>query len=411
MSEDDVHLVSNNNPTTQRAARTATLAAYLLLAIATIAQIGVSVAQQGVGTLVYAFLRHYHLSLAEAGTLVTVSSTGVMLAMIFGGRIVDQRGPRPVLFAAAVLAALATLLIGTVHGLAELYPALFLLGFALGAAPIAGARAIFVRFQGSLRGTAMGIRQTGVPLGGAIAAAVLPQLASRVGPTATFPLLAPELLLTGVVFALLVRQMRQTAQQAAAAARDSLRPLILPGLVGFMLVAGQYDLLAFTIDHLTVSGFPLWAAALGLTAAQLGGSVGRVGFGFISDRIHSRPIAIAMSAVIGAVGVAVTALLPASTPLVLVIALFFLTGAGAIGWNALVLTWGAERVVPERAGTALGLIGASTFLGSATFPPIFGLIAIWLHSYSGAYMVLSIQLLLAAAIAFTLGRRPVARAA
>lgn len=411
MSEDDVNLDPNNNLTTQRAARSATLAGYLLLAIATIGQIGVSVAQQGVGTLVYSFLRHYHLSLAEAGTLVTVSSTGVMLAMVLGGRIVDRRGPRPILFAAAVLATAATLLIGTVHSIVALYFSLFLLGFGIGAAPIAGARAIFVRFEGRLRGTAMGIRQTGVPLGGAIAAAVLPQLASRLGPTATFPLLAPELLMTGVLFALLVRPMRQTALEAAAAARGSLRPLILPALVGFLLVAGQYDLLAFTIDHLTVSGFPLWAAALSLTAAQLGGAAGRVGFGFISDRMHSRPSAIAMSAALGAVGFAVTAILPASTPLVLMIPLFLLTGAGAVGWNALVLTWGAERVVPERSGTALGLMGASAFLGSATFPPIFGLIAVWLHSYTGAYMALALQLLIAGGIALTLGRRSLARAA
>ncbi|EQD80236.1 Major facilitator superfamily MFS-1, partial [mine drainage metagenome] len=253
----------------------------------------------------------------------------------------------------------------------------------------------------------MGVRQTGVPLGAALAAAFLPQIASRVGPASVFPLLAPELLLLGIFFAALIRPIRRSPHERSQASQASLLPLILPASVGFLLVAGQYDLLAFTIDHLTKSGFPLWIAALSLTSAQLGGAVGRIGFGLISDHIGSRPKAIALSAALGAAGVVVTALLPRETPLASLLLLFFLTGAGAVGWNALVLTWGAERVAPERSGTAIGLLGSAIFLGSATFPPLFGLAVDSMHSYHGAFVMLGAQLALAGLIAWLSARRSV----
>lgn len=381
------------------------LSAWILLAVATLSQIGVSIAQQGVGVLAYAFLDRYHLSLAGAGTLVTVTSLGMVTSMLIGGRLVDLRGPRPVLMGSAVLSALAALLVGRTTTTLQLDAALYLLGLALGAAPIAGARAIFVRFEGRLRGTAMGIRQNGVTLGAAVAAGLLPPIAGRLGPSAVFPQLAIELLVLGGAFAWLVRPVRASSPGAAPAVRGSLRPLLLPAAVGFLLVAGQYDLLAFTIDHLRTLGIPLWAAALALTASQLGGSAGRIGFGFVSDRVGSRPRTIALAAALGAIGVGVAGLLPGTTPLPLIVGVFALAGAGAIGWNALVLTWGAERVGAQRSGTAIGLLGAAIFFGSAAFPPLFGFAVSALHGYAGAYLLLALQLLLAAALALFGARR------
>lgn len=374
------------------------LYAFLLLSVATLAQIGISLAQQGIGVLAFAFLRRYHLSLAGAGALVTVTSLGMVASMLIGGRVIDRRGPRPVLAASALLAAAAALLIGRVQSARELDLALVLLGFALGAAPIAGARAVFVRFEGRLRATAMGVRQTGVPLGAALAAALLPPLAVRLGPAGVFPPLAIELLVLGLAFALLIGPLRAPAQ-ASPPSRGSLRGVALPAVVGFLLVAGQYDLLTFTIGHLTMVGFPLWVAALSLTAAQLGAAGGRIAFGLISDRIRSRPRAIALSAALGAAGIVVTALLPRATPLPVLLLLFGLTGAGAVGWNALVLTWGAERVAPELSGTAIGALGAAIFLGSAAFPPLFGWLAGTLHSYTVSFVLLGAQLGLAGVIA------------
>lgn len=379
--------------------RTFNLYAFLLLSVATLAQVGLSLAQQGVGVLAFAFLRRYHLSLAGAGALVTVTSLGMVASMLIGGRIIDRRGPRPVLLGSALMAAGAALLIGRVQDALQLDLALLLLGIAIGAAPIAGARAIFVHFDGRLRATAMGVRQTGVPLGAALAAGLLPPLVVRLGPAGVFPPLALELLVLGLAFTLLVGPVRATAHSQSAPSRGSLRPLALPASVGFLLVAGQYDLLAFTIGHLTTVGFPLWIAALSLTAAQLGGAGGRIAFGLLSDRIRSRPRAIALAAALGALGIVVTAILPRTTPMPILILLFGLTGAGAVGWNALVLTWGAERVPPERSGTAIGLIGAAIFLGSAAFPPLFGWLAGAVHSYTPSFVLLGAQIGLAAVLA------------
>jgi MFS family permease len=62
---------------------------------------------------------------------------------------------------------------------------------------------------------------------------------------------------------------------------------------------------------------------------------------------------------------------------------------GAIGWNALSLTWAAETVPPDQAGFAMGFVGTVVFLGSAFFPPILGAVIDATHHFRPAWIILA----------------------
>ena len=63
------------------------------MTLATLAQTGQSIIQQGVGVLAVYFRLADHLTLAQMGTLFSALSFGMMLAMTIAGRLVDRFGP------------------------------------------------------------------------------------------------------------------------------------------------------------------------------------------------------------------------------------------------------------------------------------------------------------------------------
>ena len=373
------------------------------LLFATVAQVGASTIQQGIAVLSFAFRSYLGLSLPQSGGLVSATSLGVVIAMLAGGRAIDRYGPRPVLILTACLAPLAALVLTFSHGYLMVLFALTLVGLTLGAVPIGGARAIFFRFTGPRRGTAMGIRQTGVPIGAALAAALLPAFAVAHGPFTPWLFLSLVAAVFGLSFALQVPKLPpQTAAPLSPLGRDLLR-LVIPSLLAFCLAAGQYGLLTYTVEAEARTVGLVGAGAL-LAAAQVGGVVGRVAFGAISDRFGNRAVVIALSAIVGAAGLLLAARLGPSVPYVLRLALYFVTGMGAIGWNALLLTWAGERVAPDHAARALGLIGASVFAGSIAFPPLIGEVA-RLGGFAVAWESLAGMIALAAAAALLAARK------
>ncbi len=244
--------------------------ALVLLAVATAAQVGVSILQQGVAVLSYALGAPLALTLAQIGTLVSATSLGIMLAMLAGGALIDRYGVRPVLVLSALISVLGASAIAGQESYLGLVLALAATGFGLGALPISGARVIFDAYPGRTRGLAMGVRQTGVPLGGAIAAAALPALALVYGAGAPWLALALLAAALNLVLAAAAPSAPRVAPGDRPPLGGDLRRMALPVLLGFMLSAGQYGLLTFTVAS-RPGGLKPAAAGILLALAQLGG--------------------------------------------------------------------------------------------------------------------------------------------
>ncbi len=376
-------------------------APWLLLALATLSQVGMSFCQQGVAVLAVFVRQDLHLSLAEMGLLVSAMSLGVVTGQILSGLVIDGPGPRAVLLWGTILAVLLALLLSLASTFAFWLAGLGLLGITLASVPSSGTRTIFSAFDARLRGLVMGIRQTGVPVGSALAAALLPILALALGLHHVWFVVAGFLFVTGLLFLLAMPPWRRPL--ARRAGFGPLAGMWGPMALSFILVSGQYSALAFMITNLHVrEGWSLGAAGLGLALIQVGGGMGRIGLGWWSDRIRRRGPVIAGLALLASVMAFVVARLPHDSAVVVVIPVLWLLGVGGVGWNGLVVTWAGERVGATRAGQAMSWTGSAAFLGSALYPPLFGAVVDRTHAFAVAWTGLGVWLLVGCALAVAL---------
>jgi MFS family permease len=142
---------------------------------------------------------HLHLvhgmSLAGAGLLASTSLIGTMLTLIAWGALVDHIGERRSLALGSVIGSMAGLASAWQSSTAGLAVTWFLIGVGTASVNSSSGRLIVGWFPPDQRGTAMGIRQTALPLGVGLAALAEPVLAETRG--LSVALLAPSLV--GVV--------------------------------------------------------------------------------------------------------------------------------------------------------------------------------------------------------------------
>jgi MFS family permease len=157
---------------------------------------------------------------------------------------------------------------------------------------------------------------------------------------------------------------------------------------------------AFAVDH----GYPAMLAATAFGAMGLMSSVGRVGFGFATDRIGG-PLAAVLSYGCTAAGTAALlalAVVPAAAWLVAFSVLFGL-GFGARG--PIITAMASERFAGRRFGVIYGVLNLGNGIGGAVGPWFGGVV----HDVTGSYRVAflaAIAFSACGAICFWLARRP-----
>jgi MFS family permease len=154
---------------------------WVVLLIATLVQVGVSILQQAPAALGPILTEDLGLSRAQVGLLSSAIWGGMLIAMLPVGLLIDRRGERGAILAGVTIMALLALWAAQVSAFGWLL-VLFLLA-SLGASSSApgGSKAIAAWFPRSQRGGAMGVRQTGVTMGGLAAALILPPVAVGFG--------------------------------------------------------------------------------------------------------------------------------------------------------------------------------------------------------------------------------------
>lgn len=389
-----------------------------MLGVAVASQIGASYVHQGLPALGPLVQAEWALSRAELGVIVSAINIGVLLVSVAAGQAVDRFGERPLLVAGPLGVGLGTLLAALSPTPPLLTLSLVLAGAAMGTCAPAGGKAMLVWFPPRIRGLAMGLRQTSIPLAGVLAAATLPLLAAALDWRGALAAAAGLGGLSALIVWALYRDPPERdvpSSHAARAGRSTVRALLAdPSLaatiaLGPVLVAGQWTVVPYLGLYLYERfGWSVAEAASYLALAQLGGVIGRIGWGLASDLLwHGRRKAVlALLPPLGAAGALGLAVLPAAAPPPLVGALAILMGATVIGWNGLLLAYVAEQAGPQRAGTAIGLSVAVIFLGAVVVPPVFGGLVDRLGSYGPAWTVLA-AVLLAGLVLFPAMREPV----
>ncbi len=333
------------------------------------------------------------------GVFVGVLYLGAMLASLASGGFIERYGPIRVSQVCTILCALG-LVLTTGPAWAFLF-ASALIGVGYGPITPASSQLLARTASPHTMALTFSIKQTGVPLGAALAGALLPLIAVSLGWRAAVWAVAGSC----VLIALLAQPTRATLdvglrQEHRVSLGRLFSPLMLvwrsPKLLeltstAFVYAALQSCLLTFLVIYLNQElDRTLITAGLMLTVATVGGVVGRISWGMVADRwIAPRQMLGLLGVVAGACGLATSSFGPAwpNVAEVLVCALF---GVTAIGWNGVQLAEVARHSPRGQAGTVTGASGFITFAGVVVGPPIFALMATVTGSYATGFGVMGL---------------------
>jgi ACS family hexuronate transporter-like MFS transporter len=371
---------------------------WIILLLATLVQVGVSILQQAPAALGPVLTRDLDLSRAQIGILSSAIWGGMLFAMLPVGLLIDRHGERRLIMAGVTAMALLVLWATQVGAFVWLL-VLFLLA-SLGASTSApgGSKAIAAWFPHSQRGGAMGMRQTGVTIGGLMAAFLLPPVAVRFGWEVSLELAVGLALVTVLCFALFYRELPAgvDADGEATSPRVPIRSMVRdPSFLAatgyafvFMGVQGS------AASYLTLSlheevRLSVVAAGVFLAVFQVGGIAGRIGWGVVSDRMGRRSPVMVLVGLIAMGSCLAMASAGEDTLIPLVGVFAFLLGLSAMGWNGVYLTLLAESVPIQAAATAMGASLTIAFVGMFLASPLFGLVADLTGSYGASWLGLA----------------------
>lgn len=249
----------------------------------------------------------------------------------------------------------------------------------------------------SRRGLYFSIKQSGVPVGGAVAGLMLPLIEAAMGWQAA-------VLSVIVLSALCIvavqpwRGLLDPERLEPAAPRKigfgDIVPLegmkshpLLPfiSFTAFAYGAGQMIMFTYTVTFLTIqAGYTLIDAGAAYAVMQGASIVMRILAGWINDRWQRpRPLLAGFGATT-AVGVTLLAGIGQDTSFPAVIAIAALCGAAAAGWNGVYLAEVARIVPQEQIAAATGATVFCTYFGLVVGPALFGM-AVAADGYGLAY--------------------------
>ena len=257
------------------------------------AQASVSIAQFGLPAIGPELQAEYGLSLAGLGAVLTANLLGSGLALLPAGVIVDRYGSRLPLAVGTGLGAAGLAAAAFAPSTAVLLVALLVAGLGSAFVPIAGFGALMRAFGPARRGFALGVRQMAVPLGGMLAAIVLPLLDRAGGVELALTVCAGLLLVFGSgVRASSPREVRlPTCGRASRCTGWCARPACRASSWSRRSTSSLLQsALAFTVPSVRDSGFSAFVAGAIVLRAQRdrGGRADRVGPDRRPRRGHAR---------------------------------------------------------------------------------------------------------------------------
>jgi sugar phosphate permease len=349
---------------------------WVILAAGTIAQASFACAAVAFPALGPALRSDYALTLGEVGVVLAAISIGMLFAFLPWGLLADRYDERWVIAIGLAAAGVALAAAGATTTYESVTLVLIVAG-ALGASVnAASGRAVMSWFGPAELGLALGIRQTAIPIGGAIGAALLPVLASAGGTRLAFFWLGGACAVGALVAGVFMRGAPPREPELGDVTRPLREPRLwlLAGGAALYLTA-QMGITGFVVlflhDHRHVS---VHAAAALLAAINVFAIAARIASGRISDRMHTRLRPLRAIGFVLAAATAAVAILT-DGPLALLVPAFLVAGVLSMSWNALAFAAAAEAAGAARTGAALGF--QQTMLGVVTAgaPPAFAAIA------------------------------------
>lgn len=348
-----------------------------------------------VPTLAPAIAADLGVDAGVVGIYATLVFAVAMASSLLGGPIAARFGAVRLL-AVCMGCVVAAMVLAGGGSLAWLLVAAFVLGLGFGPETPASSLVLSRIATGPRRPLVFSIKQTGNQVGGMLGSLSLPALLPLVGwrggllvfaglAALTIPLLLalrrrlepPPVIDQRPPFAVLTTSLHLVLQTS------TLRRL---AAASFGVSLAQTCMHTFLVSFAVIDrGFSLPKAALLLSACQVGGFVGRIGWGFIAGRFLPTRIVLGLIGLGAAIGTIAIVTLPAS--LAWLAGPAFLLGLTASGWNGVFLAEVATLAPEGKVAEATGGMLTPSYFGLILGPLIFGGVLWAAGSYGLAFLV------------------------
>jgi len=336
---------------------------------------------------------------ALIGVQVSIVYGGAVLSSLAGGGFMHRLGATRTSQIALWLAAAGCLLssVGTLPALAA---GAFVIGLGYGGTNPAASHLLARTDSGRHMNLIFSIKQCGVPVGGMLAGLLIPPITLAVHWQAGLILCA---LLAILVSAALVLRRAVWDADRQPMARLFLSPLaglrliwshhILRwlALCSFAFSAVQLSLVSLLVTYLVTEVQLSLVTAGGLIAiAQMAGAAGRIGWGWLADRLHSGSKALILNGLLAAAAALGTAAIAADWPWLWIAVLVAAFGFCAIGWNGVFIAVIARQAPRQSIGLATGATLSITYAGVLVGPSGFAALHDGLGlSYAHGYILMA----------------------
>ncbi|MGH7853246.1 MAG: MFS transporter [Candidatus Binatia bacterium] len=357
-------------------------------------------AQYGINTLAPFYQDEMGLSRAQVGLFFSAFYLAMTGASFGTGWLADRLGVRKTTLLGHLGLGLCTTAAAFSPSFESAWVSFFLAGFGYSFLNPASSIGVMTWFDRDERATAMGIKQTGVPSGGVLAAILAPSLVLVIGWRGSLAALGIINFAFGFLFSLLWREPVSASIDAdpAKSTDVSLPPLNIWALLPIscataIYLIGQMALITYVPLYLKdVMGYsPYWASqALALT--QAGAMVGRVGWGIASDRLFGgrRKIVLIVIGLLSVVLLGALGFMDGESSYWLLMPILFLAGVSLVGYQGVSYALIGEISGKARTGAGLGMMITINAAAATLGTPLFGYIVDRTGSYAFAWQILAV---------------------
>ncbi|MFJ7915592.1 MULTISPECIES: MFS transporter [unclassified Lysinibacillus] len=378
---------------------------WIIVLVATLSQTAATFVTYGMGPIATFYQIEWGLSSFQTGFIVSAVNIGPIFSMILFGYLMDKRGEKQIIGWGSILLGFSALLLMLVNNYAVLLFLLLIVGVWYGSAQTGGSTAIVKWFPDKHRGLAIGIRQTGIPIGGALASAILTYMYYHHSLTSVHLVQGIVAIAGGLLFLLIYQEPKNRVAVAATSvtfkekleAIKNNKDLYPIYIVGIVMMTLQMILVAHFMSYLhEEGGYSLTAAGQYLSLVLIGGMIGRVAIAWISDQFFAQKREFLLMIVMTS-AVILIVLLPLMLHAKLLMLLgCFLLGFVALGWYSLFIACVTEQSNPHYVGLTVSAALTLNQFFIVIAPSLYGLMVTTFSSYQVALDIVALVVALGA---------------
>jgi len=369
---------------------------WVVLPLVSAAALAQALIRMGLPVL-YPFIQsEFGLSLAQVGLITSALAIGFVVVVLLAGWLTDNFGVKRMTTMSLLSVATVTFAFPLAYSFPITIVLVALIGIA--ATPVfpATTRAIMDWIPVQIRAVAMGIKQAGVPFGGALTAAVLPVLAISIGWRMAAASTGLLVLVTAIAFIFLYHDAPRSIQAVHKSNLTTLKTvlrnsgLVMTMIWGATLVGLQFIVLSyfmlFLIEDMELS--PITAGSM-LAIAQFSSIIARILWGAASDFVfHGRRIVVLV--IIGFLTVLWmlgASLMGVGVPSAVVYLIAIIMGISNLSYHGVLHTLVGEQADAGQVGMTIGLASTLSHVSMMIMTPLFGYLVDITSSYSLAWRV------------------------